>query len=210
MTDESTPEWKADLLAGYARFRTGAYQAQEALYETLGQGQSPKVLMISCSDSRVCPTEIFAAAPGELFAIRNVAAIVPPYSETGYCSTAAAIQYAVTVLKIEAIVVMGHGACGGAKGCLDGMGHDPATGAVGRWVGLMNDARDIVLAQNPENAALAMEHEVVRTSLANLMTYPYVKAAVESENLVLQGAHFSIADGVLCFTNEDGFFEKLS
>jgi len=112
--------WKAKLEAGYHGFREGDYIKQKMLYENLGtDGQQPKIMLIACSDSRVDPTDIFNAYPGEMFVVRNVANIVPPLDETsGYHGTSAAIEYAVKNLEVQEIVVLGHESCGGIKGCL--------------------------------------------------------------------------------------------
>lgn len=205
-----TMQWKDRLLSGYKAFRAGDYTAQKALYEELGtQGQSPKVMLIGCADSRVDPTDIFNAYPGEMFVARNVANIVPPYDPTGgYHGTSSAIEYAVTVLKVDVIVVMGHESCGGVRGCLDGMGHDPEAGYVGKWVSLMNDARERVLAKNyPEaDVAFQLELESIRQSLSNLMTFDFVREAVEAGELSLQGAYFSIIKARLMMADEDGIF----
>ncbi len=202
---------KDKLIAGYRAFRAGDYKAQKKLYEELGtHGQSPKVMLIACSDSRVDPTDIFDAYPGEMFVTRNVANIVPPLDDSeGYHGTSATIEYAVKVLKVEMIVVMGHESCGGIQGCLDGMGHDPDAGYVGKWVSIINSVRDRVLARGlPEGEVpLQMELEGVRQSQANLMTFPFVREAVEAGHLKLQGAYFSIIQARLMLSNDDGEFE---
>lgn len=204
--------WKNRLIQGYREFRLGDFAEQKALYEELGtKGQKPKVMLIGCSDSRADPSDIFNAFPGEMFVLRNVANIVPPADATEFDGVAAAIEYAVTVLKIEALVVMGHESCGGIAGCLAGMGHAPQAGYVGKWVSIINDVRDRILAQNlpEEERSFAMELEGVRQSLANLMTFPFVKDAVESGQLSLQGAYFSIIQAKLMMANEQGEFELI-
>ena len=204
---------KDKLISGYRAFRAGDYKAQKKLYEELGtKGQSPKVMLIACSDSRVDPTDIFDAYPGEMFVTRNVANIVPPYdTDDGFFGTAATIEYAVKVLKVEMIVVMGHESCGGIKGCLDGMGHDPEAGYVGKWVSIINNVRDRVLARNlsDNEVVLEMELEGVRQSLANLMSFPFVQEAVERGELKLQGAYFSIIQARLMLSNHQGEFELI-
>ena len=208
---DMAPEWKARLLGGYKAFRAGDYRNQKTLYEKLGtKGQSPKVMLIACSDSRVDPTDIFNAYPGEMFVVRNVANIVPPADENdSFHGTATAIEYAVNVLAVEVIVVMGHESCGGIQSCLDGMGHDPEAGYVGRWVSIMNGARDRVMARAPgaDEVTFELELEGVRQSLGNLMTYRFVRDAVESGTLSLQGAYFSIIQARLMMANKKGKFE---
>ena len=204
-------DWKDRLIEGYREFRAGDFPVQKALYEELGtKGQKPKVMLIACSDSRADPSDIFNAYPGEMFVLRNVANIVPPANATESAEgVAAAIEYAVTVLKVEALVVMGHESCGGIAGCLAGMGHDPEAGYVGKWVAVINDVRDRILARNlPEDQiSFEMELEGIRQSMANVMTFSFVREAVESGQLSLQGAYFSIIQARLMMANDDGEFE---
>ena len=206
-------DWKDRLIEGYREFRAGDFPVQKALYEELGtKGQKPKVMLIACSDSRADPSDIFNASPGEMFVLRNVANIVPPVDPTeGYHGTSAAIEFAVNVLKVEALVVMGHESCGGIAGCLAGMGHDPDAGYVGKWVSIINDVRDRVLARNlpKDQVTFEMELEGVRQSLTNLMSFPFVRDAVESGRLSLQGAYFSIIKAHLLMSNENGEFEVI-
>jgi len=207
-------DWKQRLIGGYRAFRAKDYPEQKKLYEELGTiGQSPKVMLIACADSRVDPTDIFNAYPGQMFVARNVANIVPPANASdGFHGTSAAIEYAVKVLKVEMIVVMGHESCGGIQGCLDGMGHDPEAGYVGKWVSIINEVRDRVLARNPpkDQIVYEMELEGIRQSLANLMTFPFVREAVESGQLKLQGAYFSIIKARLMMADDKGEFELIS
>lgn len=209
----STHIRKHQMEDGYRIFRAENYPRQEQLYHELGTlGQYPKVMVIGCADSRVNPTDIFHAHPGQIFVDRNVANIVPPKDKTGgFDSTSAAIEYAVTQLHVEMIIVMGHQSCGGVQGCLAGMGDNPEAGYVAKWVSLMNGARDRVLARGlPEDQLqYELELECVRESLKNLMTYPFIKTAVENHHLTLQGAYFSIVDAKLLMANADGVFEDV-
>lgn len=206
----SPADRKARLVKGYQDFRAGDYAEQKTLYETLGtEGQFPKTMIIACADSRVDPTDIFNAYPGEMFVARNVANIVPPLDPTGgYHGTSAAIEYAVTVLKVDTLVVMGHESCGGIAGCIAGAGDPPHENYIGKWVSLINDVRDRVVAKGLSGEALTyeMELEVVRQSLANLMTFPFVKEAVDSGQLSLQGAYFSIIKARLLMADDAGDF----
>ena len=134
------PEFKA-LLEGYRRFRTGAYQEQRRRYDALAdKGQAPGVLVIACSDSRVDPTRVFDTEPGQMFVVRNVANLVPPFDPDptqGQHSTSAAIEYAVTQLKVHHILVLGHARCGGIKASIEGTFDDAAPGEGGfikRWM----------------------------------------------------------------------------
>jgi carbonic anhydrase len=212
------PEFKA-LLEGYRRFRTGAYQEQRRRYDALVDGQSPGVLVISCCDSRVDPSRIFDTDPGQIFVVRNVANLVPPNEpDQGWHSTSAAIEYAVTQLKVHHIVVLGHARCGGIKASLEGTFNDAAPGEGGyidRWMGLIAPARDTIRAAaklSPDiDACSALELAAIRLSIDNLRTFPFVAEAEAAGNLVLQGALFDIAEGVLRVLNQgSGKFEPVS
>lgn len=207
------PDSRQSLIEGYQSFRAGDYTAQKALYEKLGtHGQSPQVMLIACADSRVDPTDIFNAYPGQMFVARNVANIVPPLDETGgYHGTSAAIEFAVSVLKVKMIVVMGHESCGGVQGCLDGAGDDENAGYVGKWVSLLNGVRDRVVAKGyaKDELSFQMELETVRQSLTNLMTFPFVRDAVKQGDLTLQGAYFSIIKARLMMSNDAGEFNEI-
>lgn len=194
------------LVKGFRAFRSSDFREQNALYESLAkEGQQPQVMLISCADSRVDPTDIFHAYPGEMFVLRNVANVVPMSScETATPGTAAALEYATTVLGVRLIVVMGHESCGGIKGCLDGVD----SGYVGTWLQHLKPARDKLKARNlsPEDAQYEMELEGVRQSINNLESYDFIKSRVDSGELVLEGAYFSIADGMLRLMNDEGTF----
>lgn len=204
---------KDSLIQGYKEFRAGDFKAQKDLYEKLGtHGQAPKIMLIGCADSRVDPTDIFNAYPGEMFVARNVANIVPPFeADEAHHGTLAAIEYAVKALKVEMIVVMGHESCGGVAGCLGGMGDNPDS-FVGSWVALLNGARDRVVASEPDEdkRAHALELEGIRQSLSNLMTFSFVKDAVDAGQLTLQGAFFSITQAKLLLSDEAGAFQEVA
>lgn len=192
-----------DLLDGYHRFRTADYRRQRERWETLKDGQSPKVMVIACSDSRVEPAQIFDTLPGEIFVVRNVANLVPPFEiGGGRHGVSAALEFAVTKLNVEEIVVMGHGACGGAHAALTEMFSDAAPGDGGfvhAWVSILDEARDRVKAKfgdSPE-AAREMELETVRTSIANLRTFPFIPEREGDGRLKIHGAYFAIRDGEL-------------
>lgn len=207
-----------DLIAGYARFRDGDWQAQKERWQELAEGQSPQVMVISCSDSRVDPAQIFDLAPGEIFVVRNVAALVPPFEQSrGQHGVSAAVEFAVQFLKVKQIMVMGHGLCGGCQAALTRSLHNNPAGEggfVGNWVSLLDDARDPIaerLGTSGRDAELAMELEAVKVSLANLMTFPFVAEKTASGELGLSGAHFAIGDGLLRLLNPDsGEFEVQS
>src|SRR3546814_2444902 len=145
-----------DLLAGYARFRTHGWQEQRTRWEELAVGQSPKVMIIACSDSRSEPADIFDTHPGEIFVVRNVAALVPPFETTpGRHGVSAALEFAVQFLKVEEIVVMGHGMCGGCHAALHRAmaGADPGRGGfLADWIAGLDDASPPVRADFPDFA----------------------------------------------------------
>lgn len=200
-----------DLIAGYRRFRAGTYAQQAALYRELGEGQSPAIMLIACADSRAEPSDIFAAAPGQLFVVRNVANLVPPYMPDGKLhGVSAALEYAVNVLKVQHIVVMGHGGCGGIAASLAG-GGNPAIGEfVTPWVSLLEEARERVIESGSVNMQFALELEGIEVSIANLMSFPFVRKRVEAGELTLHGAWFAIKHGELHWRNgKTGRFEVI-
>lgn len=200
-----------DMWEGYRRFRSGAYQRQVGLYKELGQGQNPDIMIIACADSRAEPAEIFAAAPGQLFIVRNVANLVPPYDTSGGLhGVSAAIEFAVKKLKVKHIVVMGHGGCGGIAASLATAKDQPVGEFIAPWVELLDATRDAVLASNPADPRTDLEHAGVGTSLSNLLTFPFVQEAVNSDQLELHGAWFAIALGELHWRdNHSGDFHKV-
>lgn len=201
-----------DLIAGYRRFRAGVYSGQAALYRELGEGQNPAIMLIACADSRAEPSDIFAAAPGQLFVVRNVANLVPPYQpDGGLHGVSAALEFAVNVLKVQHVVVMGHGGCGGVTASLEG-GDNPAIGEfVTPWVSLLDAARQRVVESGSVNPQYSLELEGIESSLQNLMGFPFVRAAVEAGELELHGAWFAIKHGELHWRNgKTGRFEVVA
>ncbi len=170
-------------------------------------GQRPHSMVIACSDSRVDPAVIFGAGPGELFVVRNVANLVPPFSPDGaYHGTSAALEFGVRVLQVSQVVVMGHAMCGGVSALLRGAPPE-ARDFMPAWMQIAAEARRRVLSCMPVEAAQeACELETVRLSLANLMTFPWVAEAVEAGRLTLQGAHFGVASGRLMLLDAEGRF----
>lgn len=201
-----------DLVDGYHRFRSADYRRQRERWAELAEGQSPKVMVIACSDSRVEPAQIFDTLPGEIFVVRNVANLVPPFeNDGGRHGVSAALEFAVTKLEVEEIVVMGHGMCGGAHAALTEMFQhsEPGDGGfVHAWVSLLDEARARVKAKfgdGPE-ASREMELETVRTSIANLRTFPFIPTREAAGRLTIHGAYFAISDGILHLMDEDGSF----
>jgi carbonic anhydrase len=203
MTDSPSPELD-QLVAGYRRFREEGWTPKLERWRELGEGQHPQVMIIACSDSRVDPAQIFDTDPGEMFVVRNVAAMVPPFETTpGHHGVSAALEFAVQVLKVREIVVLGHGMCGGCQAALTQslQGSVPGEGGfIADWIALLDEAREPVVAQygtTGREAERAMEHAGVRTSLANLRTFPCIAEKETRGSLRLTGAFFAISDGVL-------------
>lgn len=201
-----------EMIDGYRRFRSGTYSHQANLYKQLGDGQNPSIMLIACADSRADPSDIFDAAPGQLFVVRNVANLVPPYGpDEGLHGVSAALEYAINVLGVPHIVVMGHGGCGGVAASLASV-DNPALGEfVAPWVRLLDSARDRVLESNSINPQYALELEGVETSIHNLMSFPFIRDAVEKGKLEIHGAWFAIVHGELHWKNaKTGRFEAVS
>jgi len=201
------------LIKGYNSFRRGDYAHQKALYEELGtNGQHPHIMLVACADSRVDPTDIFDAYPGQMFVARNVANLVPPPdANEGFHGTTAAIEYAVKVIGVDMIVVMGHESCGGIQGCIAGLGRNPEGGYVNKWLSQINHVHDRVAKRNlsDKDMQFEMELETVRQSVANLMLYDFIQEKVEAGELKLQGAYFSIIQARLMLADETGDFKLI-
>ena len=191
------------LLDGYRRFRSEIWPAERARYEALARwGQAPETMAIACSDSRVDPQTVFGAAPGEIFVLRNVGGLVPPYQPDGsYHGASAAIEFGVRVLKVSRLVVLGHAQCGGVRAMA--LGAPPeARDFVASWVEIAKPA--LSAAGGAAERLDEIEAAVVRLSLANLMTFPFVAEAVAAGRLALHGFRFDIHTGVLWRVDADG------
>jgi carbonic anhydrase len=198
------------LLAGYRRFRASRWPEQRGRFEALAQrGQSPQTLLLTCVDSRVDPSIIFDTEPGEVLEIRNVANLVPPYApDSAYHGTSAALEFGVRVLGIPHIIVMGHELCGGVKALLDGAPPD-AKEFVAPWMSMAAAARDRAMLCAPsEDRQRCCEFEVIRLSLANLLTFPWIAQRVAAGALRLHGAWFEIRTGMLMTLEPGGSFVR--
>jgi carbonic anhydrase len=198
------PTFPERLVEGYRSFLGERLPQEQARYEALArEGQSPEVMIIGCCDSRVSPEVIFDARPGEIFVMRNVANLMPPFSPDGELhGTSAALEYAVQALKVKHIVVMGHGRCGGIRAYADDAQGPLSPGDfIGRWITLLGPAAERTggrgfnesLQDYVERLAIAG----IETSLANLRTFPCVRILEEKGRLQLHGAYFDVATGVL-------------
>jgi carbonic anhydrase len=208
MTSPYSPEF-THLVDGYRRFRQTGWARRRDRWEQLRQGQEPQVMVIACSDSRVDPSQIFDVDPGEIFVVRNVAALVPPFeTNPGHHGVSAALEFAVQVLQVKEIVVMGHGMCGGCRAALTQQMHGAAPGEGGfiaDWIAMLDEVRGPIAASmgtEGRPAERAMEQAAVEVSLANLRTFPCVRSKERKGELKLRGTFFAIADGVLHVLDE--------
>ncbi|MDR3440886.1 carbonic anhydrase [Telmatospirillum sp.] len=199
------------LIEGYRQFRETYYPENREMFGQLAQGQSPKTMVICCCDSRVDPTLIFNAHPGEIFTLRNIANLVPPFSPDGnHHSTSAAIEFAVCSLAVEHVVIMGHAQCGGVRALLGA--HEGEF--IGPWMRIAEPARDAALAKvgdaDPELLQRTCEQEVLKISLANLSQFAWVRKRVEAGQLALHACYFDIEKGeLLVLQPESGTFDSL-
>jgi carbonic anhydrase len=198
-----------EMIQGYRRFRETGWKRERERWSELAERQSPKVMILACSDSRVDPSIIFDARPGQMFVVRNVANLAPPFeTSAGYHGVSAALEFAVTQLEVQELLVLGHGSCGGCAAALTGQFDDADHGEghfIATWVDMLKDARAAVRAQHEElddAAFLAMEREAVKVSLANLRTFPWVIERERDGRLTLHGGHFSISEGRLYVLDE--------
>ena len=197
------------LIQGYRHFRETEWAREKERWSELAEGQSPKIMILSCADSRVDPAQIFDARPGEMFVVRNIAALAPPYETSrGFHGVSAALEFAATQLEVGEILVMGHGLCGGCAAALTGQFDDTEPGEghfIADWVRMLAGARDHIREHHPEldsEAFTEMEREAVKVSLANLRTFPWIAEREVDGRLTLHGAHFSIAEGRLYVLDE--------
>lgn len=199
----------SQLIEGYRRFRAQDWEHERERWLQLAEGQSPQVMILSCADSRADPAQIFDARPGEMFVVRNIAGLAPPYeTSSGYHGVSSALEFAVTQLNVGEILVMGHGLCGGCAAALTRQFDDSPHGEghfIADWVGMLDHASDKVRSrhENLDRAAFRdMEQEAVRVSLANLRTFPWIAERERAGSLKLHGAHFTIAEGQLFILDE--------
>jgi carbonic anhydrase len=200
------------LLDGHANFLAGRYSREkERIRDLADTGQQPRTMIIACCDSRAAPEMIFDAGPGELFVLRNIANLVPTYQpDGGQHGTSAGIEFAVKVLEIENLVVMGHGRCGGIKAALDPDLKPLDEGDfIGKWVSMLGE----LPSQLGQNSLLtsaerqtALERISIRNSIRNLRTFPYVSSLEAEGRLAIHGAWFDISTGELWIMNKDGDF----
>lgn len=218
------PAFPAQLAKGYGNFLNGRFENERGRYRELAEsGQQPRTLLIGCCDSRVAPEVIFDARPGEIFVVRNVANLVPPYGPDGdYHGTSAALEFAVMGLRVENIVVMGHAGCGGVRAYAENEADPYARPLspgdfIGKWVKLLGPAWEragdppATGTVVPDEFVERMALESVRQSLINLRNFPCIKTLEERGRLQLHGAYFGVMNGRLLALDEaSGVFNPVA
>ncbi|KAJ4824501.1 hypothetical protein Tsubulata_031580 [Turnera subulata] len=188
------------IIEGFMHFKTEEFDKHRDFYDKLAKGQEPKFMVFSCSDSRVAPSYILDFKPGEAFAFRNIANLVPPFDQIKYTGVGAALEYAVNHLKVCYILVIGHSECGGIEGLMN-LPEDGTTTTdfVQQWVKIGWPAREKVLRENGDlcfkEQCKLCEREAVNVSLANLLTYPFVRDGLANKTLGLMGGHYDFVNG---------------
>jgi len=196
------------LIDGFAAFTRRRYQAGGAFKRLVTEGQSPRIALVACSDSRVDPSLTLDCDPGDLFVIRNVAALVPPYQpDEAYHGTSAALEFAVTALEVDHVIVMGHALCGGINALVQSGPQDPES-FIGRWVGLARPALERAQGscnhRDQDGLRRCCELESVRMSRDNLMTFPWIRERVKKGELQLHGWYFDLVAGQLLGLDDKG------
>lgn len=203
------------FITGIANFQQQHFGENPELANTLLSGQKPQALLIGCCDSRVDPALLTDSAPGDLFILRNIANLVPPYSKSDDLhGVSSSIEYAVCFLEVSDIIILGHSNCGGIAALMDSADGKEAGEFIGKWVNIAATARDKVLTEmkteTEEKQTRACEKEAILVSLKNLMTFPWVKERVAKGQLSLHGWYYNMGTGQLRYYNQlTGEFEIL-
>ena len=203
------PQFPEHLVDRFRRFKYRHFAPNiDDFAELAAYGQHPDVMVVSCCDSRVDPETIFSAMPGELFVVRNIANLVPPYETTGqYHGVSAALEFAALNLRVKHIVVLGHSGCGGILACLEQSATRQSEARfISNWMNILDEARTRILASAAGRSAaelrVELEREGIKVSIQNLRSFPCIKALESKGRLHLHGAHFEIATGNLSVLNE--------
>ena len=203
----------AKLIRGYESFLSGRFPREQSRFAALAKGQSPEMMVIGCCDSRVPPEVIFDANPGELFVVRNIANLVADYElNAGFDGTSAALEFAVHVLRVKHIVVLGHADCGGVRAFARQIEPLSSNDFIGRWMSILSTAMQRIAAADRTSPDFLHRVELacVENSLANLLTYPWIRTPVEQGELMLHGAYFGVATGSLLVRDPaDGEFRPM-
>lgn len=195
------------LMVGFKRFRETIFSKDGSVYTRLSSGQAPKTLIIGCSDSRVDPAIISSASPGDIFVVRNVANLVPPFesASTGLHGVSAAIEFAVESLKVENVIILGHRLCGGIQALMTDSHKENSF--IGSWVNIAKDAKEKVKNEFPDadldTLCRHCEKESIVTSIQNLKSFPFVKSAIESRDMQILGIYFDLELGQLLEYDDD-------
>lgn len=204
------------FIAGFKRFQENYFGGDQELYGRLREGQNPGAMVIACSDSRVDPAILMDCEPGDLFVVRNVANLVPPYEVGGGLhGVSAALEFGVRTLEVEHLIILGHSSCGGIHALMHGVPRGERPEFIANWVNISARARERVLAAFPDAApqeqSHACEEASILVSLENLLTFPWIRERVQQGKLILHGWHFDLKTGkVMAYNPELGHFEPLT
>lgn len=206
------------LINGFRTFKATTFARQkDIIHHLIEQGQKPSTLVISCADIRIPPAEIFATNPGELYVINNIGGLIPKYGTEGIAGILSAVEYAVTDLEVENIIVLGHAKCSGIKMLMSdkNSSNKNLSEPMKKWLEIAGEARDIVKKQladkSEQEQQIACEHESIIVSMRNLMTYPYIKQRMDQNKLNIFGWRFNIEQGIITAFNPDTkFFDEIS
>lgn len=204
------------FITGFKRFQENYFGGNQELFGQLKQGQKPNAMVIACSDSRVDPAILMDCEPGDLFVVRNVANLVPPYeSGGGLHGVSTALEFGVCVIGVQHIIVLGHRQCGGVHALMYGIPNGASGEFIGRWVNIAARAKDRVLADLPDATEAdqwcACEEASILVSMENLLTFPWIKSRIQQGALMLHGWYFNIETGMLeAYNPFSGEFEPLS
>ena len=204
------------FVKGFGKFQEKYFAKDESIFDRLRQGQNPSALVISCCDSRADPGMLMGASPGDIFVVRNVANLVPPYrNDAEMPGIRADIEFAIKGLEVSNIIILGHSGCGGIRALMDGEGVSRNQFEfIGRWVSIAREARERVFRELPQEPdavqSRACEHWAIALSLENLMTFPWIRERVEAGKLALHGWYFDIQAGeLLAYSPGSGEFAPL-
>ena len=204
------------FITGFRQFQKDYFASDSSIFEKLKEAQNPRTMIIGCSDSRVDPALLTNSIPGEIFVVRNVANLIPPFeSDGGHHGVSAALEFAVCCLGIEHIIVLGHSGCGGIKALMSGSYDSIGSGFISRWISMAAKARDRVLAELPDADAgsqqRATEHRSILNSIENLRTFPFVRKRLDTGDLFIFGWYFDMDTGdLLGYDAETDQFRQLS
>ncbi len=190
------------LISGYQRFKTQYFEERNCYEELIRNGQQPKTIVIACSDSRVDPAILTGCKPGELFVVRNVANLVPPYeADLRHHGTSAALEFAVLNLQVTDIVILGHSHCGGIRALMEHTAQNAAFSFITAWMDIAEPAKREVLKQHPhcclDEQAHHCEKASLLVSLENLKTFPWINERIENQQLALHAWYFDLTTGVI-------------